>query len=115
MLLAVAVGGYLYTRQVRSVTAVGGNPETTVNITAVRNDLLALANAERRYWASNAKYASLDELQTNGDIHIPTRPTYSYSALVSENTFKIVATYSGSDPKAPKQISVDETMAITNE
>ena len=116
VILAVAIGGYLYMRQAQSVTtAVGSNPNTAIEVTGVRNDLLALANAERRYFATNNKYASLDELRSNGDIPIPTRPNYSYSAQATNTGFKIVAVYSGPDPKAPKRITIDETMAMTND
>ncbi len=108
----VAMGGYLYTKQAKSVTSVGSNPQTTVEVTGVRNDLLAIANAERRYFASNGKYVSLDELRTGGDISVPARPNYTYSAQTTESTFKIIAVYSGPDAKAPKRITVDETMAI---
>jgi hypothetical protein len=115
VIIVVAFGGYLFTRQTQSVTSVGSNPQTTIEVTAVRNDLLALANAERNYFASNGKYASLDELRTGGDIPIPARPNYSYSAQITETTFKIIAVYSGPDPKAPKRITVEETMKITTE
>ena len=116
LIIVVAIGGYLYTKQVQSVTSVGGStPTTTIDVTAVRNDLLALANAERQNFASNGKYVSLDELQSNGTIRVPSRPNYSYSAETGENNFKIVAAYSGPDPKAPKRIAIDETMAITND
>jgi len=115
VVIVAAVGGYLYTRQATSVTQVGSNPQTTIDVTAVRNDLLGIANAERRYFASNGKYVSLEELRANGDISIPTRPNYSYSAQTTDTSFKIIATYSGPDPKAPKRITVDETMAITTD
>ena len=115
VVMVLATGGYLYTRQAKSVTSVGSNPQTTVEVTAVRNDLFAIANAERRYFASNGKYVSLNELRTVGDITLPTRPNYSYSAETTESTFKIIAVYSGPDTKAPKRITVDETMAITTD
>lgn len=115
LLIVVGIGGYLYTRQAQSVTAVGSNPETTIEVTGVRNDLMAMANAERRYFASNSKYASLDELRSNGDIAIPHRPSYSYSAQAGDTSFKIIAMYSGSDPKAPKRIVMDESMTMTTE
>jgi hypothetical protein len=110
---AVAIGGYVYTRQVQAVSTGGSNPETMIDVTGVKNDLTAMAQAERRYWATNAKYASLEELRANGDIHIPTRASYSYTAQATETRFKIIAVYSGADPKAPKRITVDESMAIT--
>ena len=115
VVIVAAVGGYLYTRQATSLTQVGSNPQTSIDVTAVRNDLLAMANAERRYFASNGKYATLEELRTNGDISIPTRPNYAYSIQPADATFKIIATYSGPDPKAPKRIAVDETMTITTD
>ena len=115
VVIVAAVGGYLYTRQASSVTQVGSNPQTTIDVTAVRNDLLGIANAERRYFASNGKYATLEELRTNGDINIPTRAHYSYSVQTTDTSFKIIATYSGPDPKAPKRIAVDETMTITTD
>ena len=116
LIVVVGIGAYLYTKQMESATSVGGGatPTTTVDVTGVRNDLLALANAERQYWASNAKYASLDELQSGGGVHVPARQNYSYSVEAGETNFKIIATYSGPDPKAPKRIAIDETMAITN-
>jgi hypothetical protein len=115
LLIVLAVGGYLYSRQVQSVSQSGTTPTVMVDVIGVRNDLTAMANAERRYWARNSRYASLEELHADGDIHIPTRPYYTYSAAASDSGFKIVATYSGSDPKAPKRISVDETMKMTTD
>jgi hypothetical protein len=112
LIIVVAIGGYLYTRQAQSVTTVGGNPETTIDVTAVRNDLLAIAGAERNYFASNGKYATLDELR--GDIKVQNRLNYSYSVQTSDSGFKISADYSGPDPKAPKHFTIDETMAITS-
>jgi hypothetical protein len=112
LLVVLGVGLYLYTRDVATVTPGDTASGTTVDVTGVRMDLLALANAERRYWASNSKYASLNELQSNGDIQVPHRPTYNYAAEISDAGFKITATYSGPDPKAPKHLSVDETMSV---
>jgi hypothetical protein len=115
LLIAVGAGLYLYTRQVQSVTSVGSNPQTTVDVTGVRNDLLAIANAERQYFASNGKYVSLEELRTGGGMTIPTRPNYSYSAETTDAAFKIIAVYSGPDPKAPKRITIDDTMSLVTE
>jgi hypothetical protein len=113
VIIVAAVGGYFYTQQMQSAIPGGTTPKVTIDVTAVRNDLLAIANAERRYWASNARYASLDELRSNGDIPIPSRANYAYSVDVTDSAFKIIAAYSGSDPAAPKTITVDETMAMT--
>lgn len=116
LVVAVGVGAYVYMKQTQSLTAVGSNPETTIDVTAVRSDLLALANAERQHFASSGKYVSLDELRTSGELSaLPVRPNYSYSAEAGESAFKIIAVYSGADTKAPKRLTVDETMAFTSE
>ena len=112
LIVVVGVGGYIYTKQAQSITSVGSNPKTTVDVTAVRNDLIALATAERQHFASNGKYVPLDELRTAESVTLPTRPNFSYSAETGDTTFKITATYSGPDPKAPKHLTVDETMAM---
>ena len=112
VLLAVAVGFYLYSNQVQTLNPGGGDVTSNIDVVGVRNDLMAIANAERRYLAVNGKYASLDDLRVNGDIYIPSRPNYNYSAETGDSSFKIVATYSGPDPKAPRRISVDETMSL---
>ena len=109
LIVTLGIALYLYMKQPQPVTA--SNPQTTVDATAVR----AIANAERNSFASNGKYVSLDGLGPGSDITIPTRPNCSYSAELTENTFKIIAAYSGPDPKAPKRITVDQTMTITTE
>jgi hypothetical protein len=111
--VVVAAGLYLYSRQVQTLTP--GHIGSTIDVIGVRSDLLAIANSERRYLAINGKYASLDDLRESGDLHIPSRPGYKYSAKTSDTGFKIIATYSGPDPTAPRHISVDETMTLEME
>lgn len=113
MVIVVAVVGYMYTSQLKQVAATGSVPATTVSVTGVRNDLLAMANAEKRYLVTHRAYASLDELRTDGDIHVPKRPDFDYSIEASSDHFTITATYTGSDPKASKRISVDDSMTIS--
>src|SRR5690349_13914444 len=114
LVIVVGVVGYLYVQNIQQVTPVSKAPATTVDVTAVRMDLLAIANAERRYWALNSKYASLEELAANGDTAIPGRGrnNFTYSAQTSDSGFRIVATYTGSDSNAPRSMSVDETMSV---
>src|SRR5688572_4470733 len=115
VIVVVGLGSYIYTRQAQTASPIGSTPQTTVDVIAVRNDLMAIANAERRYWATNARYASLDELRTGGDIEVPRRQDYSYSVDLTEDGFTVTASYSGSDPDAPKRITVNEAMAMRTE
>jgi hypothetical protein len=112
LLIVVAIGAYIYMGQVQTLTPSGASPNAVIDAVGVRNDLMAMANAERRYWAVNSKYADLEDLRRNGDIHIPTRPDYTYSAEASETSFRITATYSGQDPKAAKRMTVDQSMVL---
>ena len=114
VIVGIAVGGYFYANQIKEIAPGGSTPKTTVSVTGVRNDLLAMANAERRYWVANAKYASLDELGRNSDIQVPTRPDFTYSIDANASNFTITATYSGPDRHAPKRLTIDDTMTITS-
>ncbi len=119
LLIALAAGAYLYMKQTQAVSQAGtANPRATVDVVGVRNDLIAIANAERRRFASDGKYVSLDDLRSNGDISMPAngRGPWSYSSEVTDTGFRIVATYTG-EPVAgsPRTLSIDETMQITSQ
>lgn len=115
MMIVVGVGLFLYSTQARNITPDDGMPAAVADVTGVRMDLLALANAERIFYASNARYASLDELRDLGDITRVSRPNFTYSAETSESGFTIIATYSGEDREAPRRITVDHTLTIRTE
>src|SRR5215813_11499603 len=77
----LGIGMYIYSQQIKTTSAVGGqgSPTGAVNITGVRSDLLSLASAERNYFAQQGKYASLDELVSEKYVTIErSRPPYSY-------------------------------------
>ena len=114
VLIAVGIGTYLYTQQAKNLPG-GQSPRATIDTVGVKNDLVAIANAERRRMASDGKYVSLDELRSNGDISMPgnTRGPYTYTVETSDSGFRAVATYAGPDEKAPKSWSIDQTMQIT--
>src|SRR4051812_35237051 len=117
LLIAVAVGAVIYSKQAQSVSPAGGSPKSTIESVGVRSDLMAIANAERRRLASDGKYVSLEELRSNGDISMPSnkRGPYSYSVNISQEGFRVEAAYSGDDPSATKLISVDQTMQVKTE
>ena len=117
LLIVLCVGAWLYTRQAKNVPGGAGNIRTTVDIVGVKNDLLAIANAERTQFALEGKYLTLDELRSKGVISLPTsgRGDYTYSVEVGDTAFRVVASYSGPAGAAPQTISVDQTMQITTE
>lgn len=118
VLLVVVVGAWYYLKTTQSASPAGtNNPTATVNLAGVKNDLVTLANAERRHFASEGKYVSIDELRSNGDISMPSnsRGPYSYSSDVTATGFRITATCSGACAGLPASFSIDETMQISSQ
>jgi hypothetical protein len=114
VIIAVAAGMYIYSRQATSSSAaVGANsPKAAINITGVRSDLMVIAQAERGYFASEGKYASLDELISSHSVTVARqRPPYTYSVETSGSSFRVIATRTADDGSGtPAQLSVDENM-----
>jgi hypothetical protein len=122
IVMVVAVGMYIYqsyfTGPAGTVTTMGSNnPRAVADVAGVRNDLLAMAQAERAYMALNGRYATLDELRRSGDLQMdPSRGRlgYSYSAQISERSFLITASYSGPATGMPT-LSIDQSMQVTQQ
>ena len=114
VVVVLAVGMYVYSRQVQSSSAPAGanSPKAAINITGVRSDLISIATSERRYFASEGKYASLDELISANYITVARqRSPYTYEIQTSSSGFRVVATRSGDNTSGvPAQLSVDENM-----
>lgn len=113
VVVVLGIGMYIYSRQVSSTAPAGvNNPRAAIDITGVRSDLMSIATAERRYFASEGKYASFDDLISNHYITVARqRPPYSYEVQTSSGGFHVVASRSGDNTSGmPAQISVDENM-----
>jgi hypothetical protein len=114
IVIVMAIGMYIYSKQAQSSSALAGanNPKAAINITGVKADLVSIASAERRYFASEGKYASFDELISTNSITVARqRPPYTYDVQTSSGGFRVVATRSGDDMSGtPAQLSVDENM-----
>jgi hypothetical protein len=114
VVIVMAVGMYLYSKEMQSSSAAAGanSPQAAINITGVRSDLIGIATSERRYFATEGKYASLDELIASKYITIARqRPPYTYEIETSSSGFRVVAIHSGENTSGtPAQLSVDENM-----
>lgn len=111
--VSMAIGMYVYSLQVKTLTPVAGsgNPEEAATITGVKNDLIGIANAERGYLASQGKYASLDELTSGNYITIKgERPPYVYDVETTSGSFRATATRTTKG--APAQLWITETMQV---
>jgi hypothetical protein len=120
VVIALAIGAYLYTHSAKGAAdAAGGagSPKMAIDVTGMKNDLIAFGNAEKQEYALNGKYVSLDDLRSKG-VAIPAdhRGPFTYSAEIGDTNFKITATYSGDPiPGAPKSLSIDQTMQVQTE
>ena len=93
-------------------------PTATVDLIGVKNDLLAIAQAERSHQAAQGSYVSIESLRSQGDLTMTrdNRGPYNYSAEISDGSFRIVATYSGPESSGmPQTLSVDQTMQVSQQ
>ncbi|MGA3088609.1 MAG: hypothetical protein ABSD75_08355 [Terriglobales bacterium] len=112
-IVAMAIGMYLYSLQVKTLTpgAGGGSPEEFATLAGVKNDLLGIANAERGYLASQGKYGSLDELTSGNYLTLKSeRPPYIYDVEVTGTSFRATATRTTKG--APAQLWITESMQV---
>jgi hypothetical protein len=115
LVIVLGLGYYIYMRQAQTASSATGaaSPKAAIDVTGVRMDLLAFANAERQELALSGKYLSLDELRQKG-VNLPAdrRGPYAYSAEVSDSGFRITATSDEEIPGSPKTLSITEKMEI---
>src|SRR5260370_34340558 len=94
------------------------NPAGTADLIGGKNDLLAIAQAERAYAASHGKIVSFDELRSDGALTMTRehRGPYTYSDEVNESDFHILATDSGPENTGMRRtLSIDQTMQISQQ
>jgi len=109
----LAIGMYIYSLQIKAIdpsTASASGPEAATTV-GVKNDIIAIANAERGYFGTEGKYASLDELTSGNYLSIRReRQPYIYDVEVSPGSFRVTATRTTKG--APAQIWVTENMEV---
>jgi hypothetical protein len=114
-ILVVAVIGLLvykfYFTQSSSTGA--ATPAQTINVVGVKNDLLAIAQAERNYQAEHNSIASLDELVSSGEMSMKKtgRDGYTYAVESSADGFRVTARCSATTTGCTNYL-VDQTMEV---
>jgi Tfp pilus assembly protein PilE len=93
-----------------------------ISVTGVKNDLVAIAQAERMYYAQNGSYADLPTLTSTGTMNIArtSRDGYTYSADSTGNSFTVTATYTAPPAANPAGVTpphfptytIDQTMEV---
>lgn len=114
---AILLGVYMFHLKRMPTTDQGTAPTQAISLTAVRMDLLHIAEAERMSVASNGRCASMDELISANAVSMshPERDGYSYSVDCSGTLFSVTAAH----PPAPEgsgirfpTLMVDQTMEV---
>jgi hypothetical protein len=117
LILAVVIGFLVYKFYFANLQPEGPGTAATqaINLTGVKNDLNAIAQAERAYQAQNGSYATLDELISSGALQMGrrTRDGYTYEVTVSGNGFTATARHTGG-PGGVRwpTLAIDQTMEI---
>lgn len=109
----IAVMAYRYF--LTSGQSVGATtPVQTIDAVGAQGDLLAIGQAERMYQAQNGRYASLDELLSDGSMQMrkPNRQGYTYDVDASDQSFRATATCTSPPLPGCHSYSVDQTMTV---
>ena len=118
---AIGLGIYMYTLK-QAAPAPGMAVTQNITLVGVKNDLVAIAQAERMYYTQNGSYADLPTLSSSGTMNITrtSRDGYTYSVEPSGNNFTITATYTappvdnpaGVPPPHFPKFTIDQTMEV---
>ena len=121
LVAAIGMGLYMYTLK-QAAPGKGMVITQNISLTGVQTDLMAIAQAERMYYAQNGSYADLETLASNGTMNITrtSRDGYTYSVEASGNAFTATARYTAPPVEMPIGVvpprwptfSVDQTMEI---
>src|ERR1700722_15846646 len=92
-ILVTAVIGitfYMYTLK-QAAPGPGMVATQAIDVVGVKNDLVAIAQAERMYYTQNGSYADLSTLTTTGTMNLArtSRDGYTYSATPSGGSFTV--------------------------
>ena len=118
LLMALLIGYLVYTSQIRD-TGDGKTLAHQLDLTAVRSDLLSLAQAEKLHCATNGSYATFEELRRSNVLNsIPEtgRSGYQYTVEVDGAAhFLIKAAPTDSSRSDLPTLSIDETLQLSQD
>jgi hypothetical protein len=91
-----------------------GTPAQTINIVGVKNDLIALAQAERSYQAEHGGFASLDDLTSSGALTLQNRSRqgYTYEIENAPSGFRVIAHCPAATNPGCTDYFIDQTMEV---
>jgi hypothetical protein len=118
---AIGMGIYMWTLK-QAAPGPGMVATQNISVTGVKNDLVAIAQAERMYYTQNGSYTDLPTLSSAGTMNIArtSRDGYTYSAQPAGNSFTVTATYTappvensaGATPPHFPTYTIDQNMEV---
>lgn len=118
LVIALGVGYFIFKAQMTTGPTGGAPPQQTIDVAGVKNDLLAIGQAERMYLASHGTYASIEQLQQDGALQFSgtNRRGYNYSAEVTGGEhFRITATPADPAKAGWPTLTMDDTMQVVQQ
>ena len=118
LVLVLGIGLFIYKSQLTQGPTGPATPMQTIDVAGVRNELIALAQAERLYLASHGSYASLDQLQQEGSTTVSdgARRGYAFAATIDDGQhFKITAAPSDPANTGWPTVAIDDTMQLSQQ
>jgi hypothetical protein len=111
---AIAYGVYQFYVTPHGKSESPGSMMRAIASTGVKNDLIAIAEAERGYLADHGNYGSIDELVSSGVLATThrSRGGYTYSVEVTSGGFIATARYTGPANPPEPTFAIDRTMQI---
>ena len=114
VIIVLGVGFYVYQQRATTMMPGGASPTEQIDVTAIRQRLLTIAQTERQYHASNGKYATLEELAAENLLPGGTEQRgYTYTAEIRSSGFTITATPTDPAKKDWPTLEVTETLQVT--
>jgi len=116
--LVVAGGVYYFSLKKMPTTDAGTASTQAISLTGVRMDLNQIAQAERVYFASSGKCASLDELSSSGTMNLTRteRDGYTYEVRCGEGQeFGVIAHHAPAPADSPIRypvLAIDQNMQV---
>jgi Tfp pilus assembly protein PilE len=118
---AVSMGIYLWSLK-QAAPGQGMVVTQNISVVGVKNDLIAIAQAERMYYTQNGAYTDLSTLSSSGTMNIArtNRDGYTYAAVASGEGFTVTATYTAPPVSNPANVTpphfptytIDQTMEV---
>jgi hypothetical protein len=117
LVLALGVIYFLYLKQIEPRKGEEA-PARQIDLTGIKRDLLAIAQAEKLFMATNNSYGSLEQLRQSGELTVfdPDRRGYRFEVeFEGAARFKVTASPAAPEKKGWPTLSIDETMEMVQE